>query len=65
MEIERLAGQIVKVGDADVRVVNLPDWSLEYIEFPKSEKEEYRKALQGSGVRTVRVFSTRIYFDAG
>jgi len=61
-KITRYHGLITFVGDCSVRVVSLPDWPLEYIEYPPGEMENYRYALQHERVNIARVTSKRIYF---
>lgn len=63
LEVERYHGQIVQVGDFPVRVVVLPDWGLEYIEYPKGEMPKYRDALMRQRVKIRKVTSQRIYFE--
>ncbi len=63
MEIERYHGQIVQVGDARVKVSGLPDWSLEYIEYPQGKMPEYRGALMKERMKIVKVTNQRIYFE--
>lgn len=63
MEIKRYHGIIVKVGEVDVKDLNLPDWNLSYIEFPQGQMIEYRRALMKANVRLVHVTDMRIYFE--
>ena len=63
MKVQRYHGQIVQVEDAQVRVPNLPDWSLEYIEYPQGEMPKYRDALMKERVKIVKVTDQRIYFE--
>jgi len=63
VEVKRYHGQIVQVGDAEVRVVVLPDWGLEYIEYPEGEMPKYRDALMRERVKIRKVTSRRIYFE--
>ena len=62
-EITRYHGLITAVGNCPVRVVSLPDWSLDYIEYPPGEMEDYRYALQHGRVKIARVTKQRIYFE--
>ena len=61
-EIERSFGQVVRVKRTPVKTVGLPDWSLEYVEFPSGEMEEYRDILI-KAVRIVKVTKSRIYYE--
>ena len=61
--IERYHGFITLVGGATVRTLPLPDWSLEYIEFPPGEMPKYRTALMRARVTIVKVTTSRIYFS--
>ena len=61
--VKRYHGQIVEVGDAQVRTVVLPDWGLEYIEFPEGEMPKYRSALMRERVKIRQVTGRRIYFE--
>ena len=63
MKIERLSGFIVSINDSGVRSLSLPDWSVDYIEFPEGEMSGYRQALTKARVTIVKVTSTRIYFE--
>lgn len=63
LTVERYKGFIVRVGEAKVKVVNLPDWELNYIEFPPGQKVQYRDALMRERVRIVKVTQQRIYFQ--
>ncbi|MBA7661945.1 hypothetical protein ES703_69965 [subsurface metagenome] len=63
IKIERYHGFITLVGGATVKTLPLPDWSLEYIEFPPGEMPEYRKALMQERVKIVQVTDSRIYFS--
>ena len=63
LEVKRYHGQIVEVGDAQVRTVLLPDWGLEYIEFSEGEMPKYRAALMKERVKIRQVTSQRIYFE--
>jgi len=63
IKIERYHGFITQVGDAVVYSLNLPDWSVNYIEFPPGEMPEYRGALMQARVNIVRVTDSRIYFS--
>jgi len=63
LNIERYKGFIVRVGEAKVKVVNLPDWELNYIAFPSRQKVLYRDALMHEGARIVKVTEERIYFQ--
>jgi len=62
-ELKRLQGQIVEVGVNPVKVVALPDWSLDYVEYPPGEREKYRNAFARTGIRICKVTSRRIYFE--
>jgi len=62
-EIKRYHGQIVQVGEYTVKVVALPDWELDYIEYPKGEMPKYRDALMRERVKIRKVTSQRIYFE--
>jgi len=63
IKIERYSGFITLVGDATVKSLNLPDWSIDYIEFPPGEMPEYRRALLQARVTIVKVTESRIYFS--
>lgn len=63
MKVERYSGFIVKVGDSEVHSLSLPDWSVDYVEFPKGEMAEYRQVLMKNRVTIVKVMPTRIYFE--
>lgn len=63
MKIERYQGQIVKVGEATVKVLSLPDWNLLYIEFPEGQMAEYRRELMRARARLWNVTDRRIYFE--
>jgi len=63
IKIERYSGFITLVGGATVRSLNLPDWSIDFIEFPPSEMPEYRRALMQARVTIVKVTELRIYFS--
>lgn len=63
MEVRRYHGHIVEVGDSVVKVTSLPDWSLNYLEFPPGKMEEYRAALMHERVILVKVTKQRIYFE--
>lgn len=63
MEIERYSGFMVRVGGVEVRSLNLPDWSLDYVEFPRGKMAEYRTALMQARMKIVKVTETRIYFE--
>ena len=63
IKIERHHGIIVQVGDATVKIPNLPDWDLDYIEFPEGEMPKYRDALMRERVKIRQVTSQRIYFE--
>lgn len=63
-EIIRLHGIIIRVGNSMVKEPNLPDWSLNYIDYPTGEKEVYRDViLRERDVRIVKVTKQRIYFE--
>lgn len=63
-EITRSYGIITRVGNAMVKEPNLPDWSLNYIQYPPGEKEVYRDViLRERDVRIVKVTKQRIYFE--
>ncbi len=61
--VERYHGQIVKVGGSDVQLAVLPEWALEYVQFPAGMMEQYRSALQREHVKLVNVKATVIYFE--
>jgi len=63
VEVQRYHGLIVQVGDAPVKVPALPDWDLEYIEYPKGEMPKYRDALMKERVKIQKVTTQRIYFE--
>lgn len=63
LRLELYRGQIVKVGDADVLTVVLPDWDLNYIGFPEGEMPKYRSALMRTPAKIVKVTKQRIYFE--
>lgn len=63
IEIKRYHGFIVQVGDVKVKTLLLPDWSLEYIEFPQGEMPEYRSALMKEHIKITKVTDRRIYFE--
>ncbi len=63
LEVQRYHGQIIQVGSIRTKTVMLPDWSLSYVEFPPGEKNAYRDAFGGQGVRVVRVTNQRVYFE--
>ena len=62
IEIVRVAGFIIKMGTATVHSVALPDWSLDYIEFPQGEMSKYRRALMQARKQIIKVTDSRIYF---
>lgn len=62
-EIKRYHGVIIEVGEFRVKVPNLPDWSLVYIQYPPGEKEAYRDAIQQERVKIIKVTKERIYFE--
>jgi len=64
MEIGRKAGFIVNIGGCVVKTIVLPDWSLQYIEFPAGQMKEYRAAILKQEELTLeRVTKSRIYFS--
>lgn len=63
MEITRYHGHIVAIGDCQVKVLGLPDWVINYIEYPTGEMPEYRLALVRAKASIVKVTDTRIYFE--
>jgi len=70
-EIERdpRTDKIVAIHGKVVRVILLPDWILEYVEFEtKEEKEVLRKTLMRlefeEELKIVKVTDKRIYFEA-
>lgn len=63
MEIERHKGFIVKVGEATVKDLNLPDWNLSYIDFPPGQMVSYRTLLMKQRARIVKVTKERIYLE--
>lgn len=63
IEVQRYHGQIIQVGSIRTKTVMLPDWSLSYVEFPPGEKNAYRDAFGGQGVRVEKVTNQRIYFE--
>jgi len=62
-EIRLTAGQITAIGNSQVSLVQVPDWNLEYIEYPPGEMEDYRSALWHGRVRIVKITKKRIYFE--
>ena len=69
-EIERhpTTDKIVGVHGKTVRVVVLPDWLINYVEFDtKEEKEALRKTLMGlefeEELKILRITDQRIYFE--
>lgn len=65
MEIERRAGYVTRVGPIVVKTVMLPDWTLDFIEYPEGSMAEYRDELMGQKVKIVKVTKERIYFEQG
>jgi len=63
LKVQRYHGQIVQVGDAQVKTIVLPDWALEYIEFLEGEMPKYRAALMRERVKIIKVTSRRVYFE--
>jgi len=63
IEIERYYGSIVKAGESTVKCVLLPDWDINYIEFPLGEMPNYRDALMRERVKIRKVTDIRIYFE--
>lgn len=63
VEVQRYHGQIVQVGDTQVKTIVLPDWALEYIEFLEGEMPKYRAALMRERVKIIKVTSRRVYFE--
>jgi len=63
LEIQRYHGQIVQVGEAQVRTVTLPDWGLDFVEFNEGEARKYRDALMRARVKIRKVTSRRVYFE--
>ncbi len=63
IEIERYHGVIVRVGGISIKIPNLPDWNLYYVEYPPGQMPEYRAALMKERVKIVRVTDRRIYFE--
>lgn len=63
VEVERYHGFITKVGESTVKSVNLPDWSLDYVEVPPYAMPDYRTALMQARMRIVKVSKMRIYFE--
>jgi len=63
LEIQRSHGIVIQVGSIRTQAAPLPDWSLSYVEFPPGEKNAYREAFAGQGVRVVQVTNQRIYFE--
>lgn len=63
LKLELYHGQMVKIGDADVLTVVLPDWDLNYIAFPEGGMPKYRSALMRTPAKIVKVTKQRIYFE--
>lgn len=63
IEIKRSAGFMVRIGGVEVKSVMLPDWSLDFIEFPPGKMKEYRTALTQARMRITKVTDQRIYFE--
>ena len=63
IEIERFKGSIIRVGTAVVKTTPLPDWYLDFIEFPPNQMKDYRSALTQAKAKIVRVTEKRIYFE--
>jgi hypothetical protein len=61
-KVDRHQGLIIRVGDIWVQAAPLPDWSLEYIEYPEGMRNQYRDALQHEHVKLQKVTDRRIYF---
>jgi hypothetical protein len=61
-KVDRHQGLIIRVGDIWVQVAPLPDWSLNYIEYPEGMRDQYRTALMQEHVKIKQVTNRRIYF---
>lgn len=56
-------GAIVAIGGSVVKSLTLPDWSVDYIEFPPGKMSDYRTVLTQERVKIIKVTETRIYFE--
>ena len=61
--IERYHGIVIAVGGRQVKILNLPDWELSYVEYPAGEMKSYREAMMKARLSIVRVTGERIYFE--
>jgi len=62
-EVSFYKGQINAVGKSPVKIVQVPDWELDYIEVPAEELVDYRVAIGHERARIIKVTKTRIYFE--
>jgi len=64
LEVERSNGLLVKVGDADVKDLILPDWNLSYIELlPPATWLDYKMTLRYNHAKIEHMTHQRIYFS--
>lgn len=61
-KVDRHEGAIIRVGDIWVQASPLPDWTLDYIEYPEGMLNQYRNALMREHVKIHKVTDRRIYF---